>query len=444
MSSLHEAGTEARTHGHQSGRINAMMVDALLSRIESTTKAIISRYQQETKRNQIIETTRKLIGQQKENEQSSQSSSVQTKESLNSSSSASADEIQQMAKDWERARKALASDDSLITREDRISLLQKMQSIQNELGKIKLAEAVIRSNVVSTAQELTQTREPERESNADQKRERSWEDWDTEPQRQPETRARREPPEPAIEEQQEINIDKPPEPQNIVDKRTVVQTADALADTRQNQKADQPQELEPILVYAGEEYNIYVRDETTTITDKEGHALFAYTRDGDNVTVKKDEITQHPDRMKDFETANAGLKKHGIDKIQSDMSRRLEAKSLGGLAREGSRAIAIAASVTDREQLKTTKSGYTFERTGDSFSVYTANPKVPPSEKMTVDSSRHGISVQKYSKEDRDFFKERYPIVMTNVEKATNRQAAAQAARDNGRPVLRDRGGAER
>lgn len=408
--SLREAGSIGAREAHNYSHQSAILVNALLTRIFKTIEAIKKRAlsnQNTAKPNEnklaaIVNVADKLSGQQPTrtvvNTAETLSEKGANREQVDLKQEASSAEVAQMAQNWREARNTLVEESQNMSVEDKQALLKEMSSISDELGTANLAAEVMQQDYTEIAKTISKVPEKTEEN------ERS------KPREEAKTAASR----------------------DVEQKRDVVEVSDSLSG-QQVQATPEPSTL----AYNGEDYNIYHNSNETIITDKENNVMFAYTRDGDQVTVTQDKITNNPAHFKDFEKANAAISKHGIDKIQAEPTRRAEAATLGGLAREGSRAIAVASMVTNHETPVTRSGDYVYRQSGSTLSVDHKNQDLPPGEQVAVMSTPTGISTNNYSANDRKFFKKTYESVSEKYSEAQTAKASAASARESGKPVLK-------
>ncbi|MGB3296020.1 MAG: hypothetical protein WBB01_23805 [Phormidesmis sp.] len=452
--STRDASIIGQREAHSMAHQEAMVITAALAKLDHIISTISKRSQERSRqaeqvkaqnRASIVAATERLIGRERNPEKQNDIVSVgealkpepKTVQPISErgslSSIATPQETEEMAIAWNTARDALANKDSELSRKEMQEHAQKMKDIKERLGAANLTSALVSH---TASKQLAK------------------EDWEQGTPQAPES-TRRSQSNQAVEGQQDLPLADQSSTrvytsEEIARKHEVVSASDQLVDSSyEKQDAKRELKLEPsTLAYSAEEYNIYHNGSQTTITDKKGNTMFSYVRDGDNVTVTKDNITNDPSHVKDFEKANKAINDHGIKKLQDDCTRQLEAKELGGLAREGSRAVAITSMVTDRSNPVLSNDGYTYRRTTDGFFVEHADKDGAANGKIAASSTAHGLSTENYGSKERKYFKEKYNVVSYNVEKSKQEKEASQIAanvtREAGRPVKKHDTGAER
>lgn len=95
----------------------------------------------------------------------------------------------------------------------------------------------------------------------------------------------------------------------------------------------------PTRVYASEGFNILQTGNAYDVQDKDGHSLFAFSKDGNQYRILEDRLTS--EQRQQFVRAYDTVRRDGLDSILGDPTGNRQIQALGELAPEGSQAIAF-------------------------------------------------------------------------------------------------------
>lgn len=220
---------------------------------------------------------------------------------------------------------------------------------------------------------------------------------------------------------------------------------EAVQDSPQSQQTKAPAEgskqednyrntayTKPDSVYRGEAYNVEVKGELRTITNKSGKIIFQFEQKDGKTVVHQDNM--RPEHHKLFRDARKNIENtpdKGLSQIMGDPSGVNQVSNLGVLAPEGSHAIALAHTMTSEQNRQFSGTNFLFLRQGNTYEVIRNDSKLLQRDKVLAVSRGDGKIVAPSQKtEELKLFYQRYHDVRNHITKTKTPTAGKKLGRE--------------
>ena len=195
---------------------------------------------------------------------------------------------------------------------------------------------------------------------------------------------------------------------------------------------------EPDKVYAGERFNVEVKDDIRTITTKDGGVVFQYRDEGGKIEIIQDNMTDKDKAVMREVRENidaARGKPGGMNEVLSDPTGVSQADTLKDFAPSGSHAISVAGKLTEGSQNEVIGKDFTFRKTDQETYLVLRNDGGIPNEKNVVaESKANGKIISRDQKSaELDRFEKAYKDARNKVLSADIKETRQSKGKSSGR-----------